>query len=54
MATYVNLIITRRIKIHGPRPENFLEKLDDEISVEYPFDVEEIDGSVESTVEDAN
>lgn len=54
MAVYVNLTITRRIKIHDPRPENFVEQLNDEVSVEYPFDVEEIDGSVETNIEDAD
>lgn len=54
MAVYVNLTITRRIKIQDPRPDNIIETLEDETSVEYPFDCEEIDGSVEATIEDAD
>lgn len=54
MAVYVNLTIQRRVKIHDPRPENIVERMNDEVSVEYPFDVEEIDGSVESSIEDAD
>lgn len=55
MARYYNLTITRRIKVHDPLPENCTtEKLENETSVEYPFDCEEIDGSVEATLEDTD
>jgi hypothetical protein len=54
MALYVNLQITRRVKIQDPLPDNVLSKLEDETSVEYPFDCEELDGSVEATVEDSD
>jgi hypothetical protein len=55
MARYYNLTITRRIKVQDPLPDNCtVETLEDETSVEYPFDCEEIDGSVEATLEDAD
>lgn len=55
MARYYNLTIQRRIKVHEPLPENCtVETLEDQVSVEYPFDVEEIDGSVEASMEDAD
>ena len=55
MARYYNLTIQRRIKVHDPLPENCTaEVLQDEVSVEYPFDCEEVDGSVEATLEDAD
>jgi hypothetical protein len=54
MAVYVNLKITRRIKIQDPRPTCILETLEDETTVAYPFDCEELDGSVEATIEDAD
>ena len=54
MAVYVNLQITRRIKIQDPRPDNIIETLEDETEVSYPFDCEELDGSVEATIEDAD
>lgn len=61
MAIYVNLTITRRIKIQDPLPEpaeQILETLEDNTSVEYPADcngwgIEEIDGSVKAVIEDA-
>ncbi len=55
MARYYNLVITRRIKVQDPVPENCtVETIEDETSVEYPFDCEEIDGSVEAALEDVN
>ena len=54
MAVYLNLNITRRIKIQDPRPDNLVETLEDQTSVTYPFDVEELDGNVEATIEDAD
>lgn len=54
MAVYVNLIITRRIKIQDPRPDNIVKVLEDQTSVEYPIDCKEIDGSVEASIEDGN
>lgn len=54
MAVYVNLTITRRIKIHDPCPDNIIETLEDQTSVEYPFDCKEIDGRVEASIEDAD
>lgn len=54
MAAYINLSITRRIKVQDPLPDDMIERLEDETSVEYPFDCEEIDGSVEATIEDAD
>lgn len=55
MAHYYKLTITRRIKVQEPLPDNCSkETLEDETSVEYPFDCEEVDGSVEATLEDVN
>lgn len=55
MARYYNLTITRLIKVHEPLPDNCsVETLEDETSVEYPFDCEEVDGSVEATLEDVD
>lgn len=55
MARYYNLTIQRRIKVHDPLPDNCtIETFKDNTSVEYPFDCEEIDGSVEATLEDCN
>lgn len=54
MAVYVTLTISRNIKIQDPRPDNIKEVLEDETSVEYPFDCEEIDGSVEAVITDAD
>lgn len=55
MAHYYNLVITRRIKVQDPIPDNCTEEtLQNDVSVEYPFDCEEIDGSVEATLEDAD
>lgn len=55
MAHYYNIVITRRIKIHEPLPDNCsVETLEDDISVEYPFDCEEIDGSCDVTIEDVD
>lgn len=55
MARYYNIIINRRIKVQEPLPENCtIETLEDKISVEYPFDVEEIDGEVSVNLEDSN
>ncbi len=55
MARYYNLTIRRRIKVQDPLPDNCsIETLEDETSVEYPFDCEEIDGSVEADMEDAD
>ena len=49
---YVNITITRRIKLHGEVSDDLVEELEDQTSVEYPFDCEEIDGSVSATVEE--
>lgn len=49
--TYVNLTITRRIKILNTPPENLIQLLNDQVSVEYPIDCKEVDGSVEATIE---
>ena len=54
MAVYVTLNIIRKIKIQDPRPDNIEETLEDQTSVDYPFDCEEIDGSVEATITDAD
>jgi len=55
MAHYYNLTIHRRIKVHEPLPDNCsIETLEDQTSVEYPFDCEEIDGGIEASFEDAN
>lgn len=49
MARYYLLTIRRRIKVHEPLPDNCtIEELEDKTSVEYPFDCEEVDGSVEA------
>lgn len=55
MARYYKLTITRRIKVQDPLPDNCtVETLEDETTVEYPFDCEELDGSVEAKLEDAD
>lgn len=55
MARYYNIVINRRIKVQDPLPENCtVETLENEISVEYPFDVKEIDGEVSAHLEDSN
>ncbi len=55
MARYYNITIHRRIKVQDPLPDNCtIETLEDEISVEYPFDVEEIDGEVSANLEDSD
>lgn len=55
MARYYNIVIQRRIKVQDPLPENCtVETLEDKISVEYPFDVKEIDGKVSASLEDSD
>jgi len=52
MSAYYKLVITRRIKVQEPLPDNCsLETLEKETSVEYPFDCEELDGSVEAFID---
>jgi hypothetical protein len=49
--TYVTLTIIRRIKVIGTPPDNLEKLLEDQVSVEYPIDCKEVDGSVAATIE---
>jgi hypothetical protein len=54
MAVYIKLIIERTVKVQDPLPDNLCETFEDETTAEYPFDAEEIDGSVTATIVDAD